>query len=106
MPLLSQVGLPQGTASDELISASLIARIEASLALLQEYQGHARELAESIRGNGRALEGMPYALIKEIDSIAMDLDIAQWYDEDGFAPEITPILGRVQSWLTKLPRDV
>jgi hypothetical protein len=38
--------------------------------------------------------------------MAMDLDIAQWHDEDGFVPEIEPILGRVQSWLAKLPRDV
>jgi hypothetical protein len=38
--------------------------------------------------------------------MAMDLDIAQWHDEDGFAPEIAPILDRVQSWLAKLPRDV
>jgi len=80
---------------------TLIARIEASLALLQAHQGDARGLAESIRGNGKALEGMPYALIKEIESMAMDLDIAQWQDEDGFAPEIAPILDRVQSWLAK-----
>jgi hypothetical protein len=45
---------------------TLIARIEASLALLQAHQGDARGLAESIRGNGNALEGMPYDLIREI----------------------------------------
>ncbi|WP_332851922.1 hypothetical protein [Duganella sp. S19_KUP01_CR8] len=85
---------------------TLIARIEASLALLQAHQGDSRALAESIRGNGKALEGMPYPLIKEMEDLAMDLDIAQWHDEDGFAPEIGPILVRVQSWLAKLPRDV
>lgn len=85
---------------------TLIARIEASLALLQAHQGDARGLAESIRGNGKALEGMPYDLIREIESMAMDLDIAQWHDEDGFVPEIAPILGRVQNWLAKLPRNV
>ena len=48
----------------------------------------------------------PEAVIKEIEDLAMDLDIAQWHDEDGFAPEIGPILVRAQSWLAKLPRDV
>ena len=49
---------------------------------------------------------MPYALIKEIENMAMDLDIAQWHDEDGFSPELGPILIRVRDWLSKLPRDV
>lgn len=43
---------------------------------------------------------------KEIEDLAMNLEITQWHDEDGFAPEIGPILVRVQSWLAKLPRDV
>ena len=85
---------------------TLIARIEASLGRLQVHQGDSRALAESIRGNGKALEGIPYHLIKEIEDLAMDLDIAQWHDEDGFSPEIGPILVRVHSWLEKLPRDV
>jgi len=36
----------------------------------------------------------------------MDLDIAQWHDEDGFVPELGPILLRVEDWLAKLPREV
>jgi hypothetical protein len=39
---------------------------------------------------------MPHDLTKKIESLAMDLDIAQWHDEDGFAPELAPILMRVQ----------
>jgi hypothetical protein len=35
----------------------------------------------------------------------MDLDIAQWHDEDGFVPELAPILIRVREWLSKLPRN-
>jgi len=85
---------------------SLINRIQTSLELVQAQQASARTLADSIRGNGRALEAMPYKLIKEIESLAMDLDIAQWHDEDGFAPELAPILIRVREWLSKLPRNV
>ncbi|NVD97583.1 hypothetical protein [Massilia sp. BJB1822] len=85
---------------------SLISHIQASLDLVQSEQASARILADSIRGNGRALEAMPYNLIKEIENLAMDLDIAQWQDEDGFAPELAPILIRVREWLSKLPRNV
>ena len=74
--------------------------------MVQAQQASAHILADSIRENGRALEAMPYDLIKEFESLAMDLDIAQWHDEDGFAPELAPILIRVREWLSKLPRDV
>lgn len=84
---------------------SLIARIETCLELVQARQGTAQMLADSIRGNGRALEAMPYALIKEMEGMAMDLDIAQWHDEDGFPPELGPVLTQVENWLVKLPRE-
>lgn len=85
---------------------SLINRIQASLDLVQAGQATAHALADSIRGNGRALEAMPYELIKETESLALDLDIAQWHDEDGFVPELAPILSRVREWLSKVPRNV
>lgn len=85
---------------------SLINRIEVTLELVQTEQAPARALAESIRGNGRALEGMPYNLIKELESMAMDLDIAQWHDEDGFETALGPVLIRVRDWLSKLPCNV
>lgn len=84
---------------------SLINRIQVTLDQVQAQQASARTLADSIRGNGRALEAMPYDLIKEFENLAMDLDIAQWHDEDGFAPELAPTLIRVREWLSKLPRD-
>jgi hypothetical protein len=74
------------TDANPMSNECLINRIEVALELVQTEQAPARALAESIRGNGRALEAMPYNLIKELDSMAMDLDIAQWHDEDGFEP--------------------
>lgn len=49
---------------------------------------------------------MPYGVTKEIESLAMDLDVAQWHDEDGFEPELAPIQMRVQEWGWRIPRDV
>jgi hypothetical protein len=71
---------------------SLINRIQTILDLVQAEQASPRTLADSIRGNGRALEAMPYNFIKEIESLAMDLDIAQWHDEDGFAKRLPLVL--------------
>lgn len=59
---------------------SLINRIDAKLDLVQAHQASARDSADSIRGNGRALEAMPYDLVKEIEGLALYLGrpVAWW----------------------------
>lgn len=84
---------------------TLIARIENGLLDIRDRKISARAFADIVRNNGCALEGLPYALIKEIRSLALDLDIAQWYDEDGFFPELEPLLVKAQHWLSELPKD-
>ena len=85
---------------------TLISRIEVVLKSVRERQCSAGTLAAIIRLNGRGLEAMPYALIREMESLAMDLDIAQWYDEDGFLPELGKVLERTEDWLAELPQGV
>ena len=87
-------------------NSSLIAKIETSLESVRSGNSTAKSFAETVRSNGRALEGMPYALIKEFESIAMDLEVASWQDEDGFIPNLESVLIRTDSWLQKLPRDM
>lgn len=106
IPLLQAAFGQKQTDANPMSNESLINRIEVVLELVQTEQAPARALAESIRGDGRALEGMPYCLIKELENMAMDLDIAQWHDEDGFAPALAPVLIRVREWLSKLPRNI
>lgn len=83
---------------------SLVARIEFAFSQCRAQKLTARELAETLRGSGRALEAMPYALIKEMESIALDLDIAEWTDEDGFLPDLTVVLEQLEAWLKRVPR--
>jgi len=83
----------------------LIARIESALADVQSQQSTPQALAYAIRNNGRALESMPYPLITEMESLAMDLDIASWQDVDGCIADLGSILAQGDTWLTKLPRD-
>jgi hypothetical protein len=85
---------------------TLIARIESGLESVRTREISAATFAKIVRNNGRALEGMPYDLIKTIEDLAQDLEIAEWYEKDGFVPDIESVLLRTQAWLTSLPRDV
>jgi hypothetical protein len=85
---------------------TLIARIEDGLERLRSRTISASEFAEIMRGNGRALEAMPYDLIAEMESIAHRFDIEQWYEDDGFVQELEPVLCRTRAWLAMLPRIV
>ena len=84
---------------------SLITRIESVLASVRARQSTAQCLARAIRNNGRALELMPYPLIRELEDLAMDLDIAAWLDGDGFLPDLDSILPRVDTWLRQIQQD-
>ena len=85
---------------------TLIARIETTLNATREGSVSAGKLAEVLRLNGRGLEAIQYHLLQEMESLAMDLKIAQWHDEDGFLPDLAQALERAELWLAKLPRDV
>ena len=85
---------------------TLIARIENSLEDLRSDKISIRMFAEIVENNGSALEGMPYVLIQEMRRLAGQIHIAQWYDEDGFSPELEPLLVQTKHWLSKLPRNV
>lgn len=57
----------------------------------------------TLRNNGRALEGMPYTLIKEMESLAMDLEIAEWYENENCFPDLDTVLLKTEEWLKKIP---
>jgi hypothetical protein len=62
---------------------TLIARIEDGVERFRSRQISASEFAEIVRENGRSLEAVPYDLIKDMESLAHDFDIEQWYEENG-----------------------
>lgn len=83
---------------------TLIMRMESALEATRAGKSSAKALAATIRGNGKALEAMPYPLIREIEFLAMDLETAHWQDQNGFLPPLNEVLQRVEAWLTQLPR--
>jgi hypothetical protein len=82
---------------------SLIARVEAALLATRAGANSAKALAETVRINGRALEGMPYSKIEEMESLATDLEIASWHEQEGLLPNVASSLGKLEAWLRDLP---
>lgn len=84
---------------------SLLNRIEEALSKYQRGEINRKALISAVVDNGRALEMMPYALIKEIEEIEYHLTIAQYADEDDFMPNEEEVIGHLKKWLTKVPRE-
>jgi hypothetical protein len=87
-----------------LSNASLVHRIEQSLLSLRRREILPSSAASTFLLNGRALEALPYYLVKEMEGIGMDLEIAAWHDEEEFSPNIGPIITRAEEWMAKVPR--
>lgn len=85
---------------------TLIASLESGLAGVQAREISAAAFAKVVRNNGRALKKMPYELIRKIEDLAQDLEIAEWYEQNGFVPDLSSVLARTQAWLASLPRDI
>ena len=82
---------------------SLRDRIVTALASYRAGRLRIAELREVVVLNGRAMEMMPYELIKEIDDIEYVLTVAQLHDEDGFVPPIDEALLNLDKWLKAVP---
>jgi hypothetical protein len=89
---------------EDMSNQTLIDRMEVALGCVRDGNMNGSQFAQVMRLNGSALEAMPYALIQDMRSIIGELDIAQWYDEDGFLPELNIVLIKAESWLAKIPR--
>ena len=62
-------------------------------------------LRDAVVQNGRALEAMPYALVKEIDDIEYDLTAAQFAEEEDCIPNIRGAIAKLESWLNAVPLE-
>ena len=84
---------------------TLVRRMETALSRYLQKEISRKELISSVEENGRALEMMPYNLIKEIDEIEHQLTVSQWAEEDGFLPEEEQVLVQLRQWLQKIPKE-
>jgi hypothetical protein len=82
---------------------SIKERIEKSIDDFKEDKINIKMLKESIELNGRALEMIPYSMIKEIDEIEYKLTVSQFADEEDWYPNIEDVLKLIEAWLKKVP---
>lgn len=82
---------------------SIRERIEKSVEEFKCGKINTQVLKESIVLNGRALEMMSYAMIKEIDDIEYKLTVSQFADEEDCYPNIEEVLEQIEMWLQKVP---
>ena len=62
-------------------------------------------LRDAVVQNGRALEAMPYPLVKEIDDIEYDLTAAQFAEDEDCVPNMGSAIAKLESWLKALPLE-
>ncbi len=61
------------------------------------------ELRDTLIQNGRALEAMPYHLIKQIDDLEFDLTSAQFAEDEDCVSDLSAALGELETWLSSVP---
>ena len=84
---------------------TLVTRIAAALNEVRAGEISPKAGAESLALNGRGLEGMPYDLLKSLESLTMDLEIAQWHEEEGGFPDVERVVEEAEVWLARVPLD-
>ncbi len=62
-------------------------------------------LRDAVVQNGRALEAMPYPLVREIASIEYDLTVAQFSEDEDCVPNIGSAISKLESWLNAVPLE-
>lgn len=87
-------------------NASLKQRIERALLRFEQKEINARQLAEEIKLNSSALEGMPYHSIKQIGSIMYEVERAADFNEEGFDYDLSEALRKLSVWLDAIPLNV
>ena len=63
-------------------------------------------ISEAVTSAIRALEGMPYSLVRELDGLLLDLEYAEANERDGFADNRSDILDQLVASLEKVPLNI
>jgi hypothetical protein len=87
-------------------NAGLKQRIERALLRFEQKEINARQLAEEIKVNSSALEGMPYHLVDQLSSIMHEVKRAADFDEEGFDYDLSEALRKLNAWLDAIPVNV
>ena len=74
-------------------------RIHTVLTQTQAGNCDAAQLADALRGNVRAMEGLPYDQLQQLEYLADALQQAAELEADGFESALPDLLKQLQQWL-------
>ena len=81
------------------MSSAQLHRIHTVLAQTQAGDCDAAQLADALRGNVRAMEGLPYGPLRQQEYLADALQQAAELEADGFKSAPPDLLKQLQQWL-------
>jgi hypothetical protein len=84
-------------------NASLKSRIKECIDRFRTGDATLDDLISAVESNGSAFANMPYALIKEIDSIEHRLTVAKFADEEDCDGQPAEAVASIETWLSKVP---
>lgn len=84
----------------------LVEKVRQTIAEQRSRTSSVQPISEPISSAIRALEGMPYSLVRELDGLLLDLEYAEANERDGFADNRSEILDQLVAVLKKVPLNV
>ena len=81
------------------MNSAQLHRIRTVLAQTQAGSCDAAQLADALRGNVRAMEGLPYDPLRQLEYLADALQQAAELEADGFESALPDLLKQLQQWL-------
>lgn len=81
---------------------SLIERIQLKLDALRRGEATHDDVVKALQREGKALEAMPYVLVRELDSLAHDFQLERWALEEGCRPNTEHFIIQAENLLKKV----
>ena len=81
------------------MNSAQLHRIRTVLAQTQAGDCDAAQLADALRGNVRAMEGLPYDPLRQLEYLADASQQAAELEADGFESALPDLLKQLQQWL-------
>lgn len=81
---------------------SLVDRIQLRLDALRRGEATHDDVVHALQREGTALEAMPYEIVRQINSLAYDFQIAQWAIDEECSPDTKHLIIQTENLLKKL----
>lgn len=81
---------------------SLVERIQLRLDALRRREATHNDVVKALQREGTALEAIPYAIVRQIDSLAHDFQMAQWALDEECQADTEHLIIQTENLLKKI----